>query len=206
MKPIVVTGTDTGIGKTVFSAGLTAALGASYWKPVQSGLDALTDSQIVAALSGAPVLPEAYRLEKPASPHLSAEEMGVEIDPRRLTLPEVQGPLVVEGAGGVMVPLTRETFFLEVIAGWKCPVVLVAGTQLGTINHSSLSLRALKQSGCDVVGVVFSGAAEPDVEATIAEMNRTPHLGRLERLGSLSRESLCRAMQAIDLERIRRAL
>ena len=106
MTAVIVTGTDTGVGKTVFSAGLTAALGARYWKPVQSGLEEETDSQIVARLSGQPVLPEAYLLDLPASPHLSAEAEGVEIDLDRLSLPQTDGPLVVEGAGGVMVPLT----------------------------------------------------------------------------------------------------
>ena len=206
MKPIIVTGTDTGIGKTVFAAGLAAALGAAYWKPVQSGLEEATDSENVATLSGAPILPEAYRLTRPASPHLSAEDMGIEIDPARLTLPDTKGPLVVEGAGGLMVPLTRRVFFLDVIAAWRAPVVLVARTQLGTINHPTLSLRALASSGGDVVGVAFVGEAEPEVEETIAEMNNVPHLGRLGLLSPLTRATLTEAMQAIDLDRIRSAM
>lgn len=206
MKPIIVTGTDTGIGKTVFSAGLAAALGASYWKPVQAGLDETTDSDIVATLSDATILPEAYRLGRPASPHLSAEDMGIEIDARRLILPRVKGPLVVEGVGGLMVPLTRKLLFLDVIAHWNCPVILVARTRLGTINHSCLSLMALRQAGCDVVGVVFSGAAEPAVEETIAQINHIPHLGRLEPIPDLNKGTLAKAMCAINVERIREAL
>lgn len=118
MTSIIVTGTDTGIGKTVFSAGLTAALGATYWKPVQSGLEEETDTEIVARLSGRPVLPEAYRLQIPASPHLSAEAEGAEID-TLLDIPEVDGPLVVEGAGGLMVPLNRQVTYLDVFARWQ---------------------------------------------------------------------------------------
>ena len=101
---IIVTGTDTGIGKTVFAAGLTQALGATYWKPIQTGLSEETDSEVVSRLSGCPVLSETYRLNMPASPHLSAEAEGIIIDPDSLKIPNVSGPLVIEGAGGLMVP------------------------------------------------------------------------------------------------------
>ncbi|WP_170546075.1 dethiobiotin synthase [Ruegeria arenilitoris] len=206
MSTVIVVGTDTGIGKTVFAAGLTAALGARYWKPVQSGLEEATDSEVVAELTGAEVLSEAYRLNMPASPHLSAEDMGIEIDPARLALPQVSGPLVVEGAGGLMVPLNRQVFFLDVIAQWQAPVVLVARTALGTINHTTLSLMALRNAGCDVVGVAFVGDAEPDVEQTIAQMGNTRHLGRLPFIDTLSRDTLTDAFGAIDVDTIRSAL
>ncbi|MES0825059.1 dethiobiotin synthase [Ruegeria sp. SCP11] len=206
MSTVIVVGTDTGIGKTVFAAGLTAALGARYWKPVQSGLEEATDSEIVKALSGGDILPEAYRLNMPASPHLSAEDMGIEIDPAHLVLPLVEGPLVVEGAGGLMVPLNRRVFFLDVIAQWNAPVVLVARTALGTINHTTLSLMALRNAGCNVVGVAFVGDAEPDVEQTIAEMGDARHLGRLPFIDPLSRETLTDAFTAIDVDKIRSAL
>lgn len=179
MNAIVVTGTDTGIGKTVFSAGLTAALQASYWKPVQSGQEEETDSQVVARLSGRPVLPEGYLLQLPASPHLSAEAEGVTIDPAALDLPQVDGVLVAEGAGGVMVPLNREVLYLDLFARWGAPVILCARTQLGTINHTLLSLQALCGVGCDVIGVVFIGEAEEDVEQTICQFGDVAHLGRL---------------------------
>jgi len=179
MSAIVVTGTDTGIGKTVFSAGLTAALQASYWKPVQSGLEEETDSQVVARLSGRPVLPEGYLLQLPASPHLSAEAEGVVIDPDTLDLPQVEGVLVAEGAGGLMVPLNREVLYLDLFARWGAPVILCARTQLGTINHTLLSLQALRTAGCDVVGVVFIGDAETEVEETICQFGKIAHLGRL---------------------------
>ena len=186
MSTIIVTGTDTGIGKTVFSAGLTRALGATYWKPVQSGLDEATDSETVAHLSGRPVLPEAYRLQLPASPHLSAEAEGVEINLARLAPPPVEGPLVIEGAGGLMVPLTRQHLFLDVIAGWQAPVVLVARTSLGTINHSLLSLAALRSMACTVAGVVFVGDEMADSRRTIAEMGQVRDLGRLPFLADLT--------------------
>lgn len=207
MTPVIVTGTDTGIGKTVFSAGLTAALQASYWKPVQSGLEEETDSQVVARLTGCPVLPEAYRLHLPASPHLSAEAEAKVIDPALLTLPRVKGPLVVEGAGGLMVPLNREVTYLDVIAGWGAPVILCARTRLGTINHTLLSLRALRDTGCSVLGVVFIGAAEPAVQETICQFGNVSDLGRLADLSEVTGEALSAAMTVgIDLPAITRAL
>lgn len=206
MKPVIVTGTDTGIGKTVFAAGLTAALCACYWKPVQAGLDDATDSEVVAALSGRPTLPEAYRLKRPASPHLAAEAEGLRIDPARLALPQASGPLVVEGAGGVMVPLTREILYLDMFARWGAPVILVARTALGTINHTALSLAALRGAGCPVLGVAFMGAPEPEVEDSIAQICKVRHLGRIGPLAPLSRESLTRAFAAIDLAAIEAAL
>ncbi|NOD94627.1 ATP-dependent dethiobiotin synthetase BioD [Ruegeria sp. HKCCD4884] len=206
MSALIVAGTDTGVGKTVFSAGLAAALNARYWKPVQSGLEDATDTETVLKLSGAEVLPEAYRLNLPASPHLSAEDMGVEIDLSRLAVPQVDGPLVVEGAGGLMVPLNRKSYYLDLIAQWRAPVVLVARTALGTINHTTLSLMALRGRGCEVVGVAFVGEAEPDVEQTIVEMSNVRHLGRLPMLGDLTQQSLADAFSAIDVATIRRFL
>ncbi len=206
MTALIVTGTDTGVGKTIVSAGLTAALGAQYWKPVQSGREDITDSRVVAELSGQPVLPEAYLLDMPASPHLSAENMGVEIDLDRLALPQIDDLLVVEGAGGVMVPLTRRVYYLDLFARWRAPVILVARTALGTINHTTLSLMALRSAGCPVVGVVFVGMAEPDVEETIVQMSNIAHLGRLDMIGDLSRETLSQAFRAIDMTAIRGAL
>ncbi|MFD3191795.1 dethiobiotin synthase [Sedimentitalea sp. HM32M-2] len=203
MNALIVTGTDTGVGKTVFAAGLTAALGASYWKPVQSGLAETTDGETVRNLTGPPVLPEAYRLAMPASPHLSAEDMGVEIDLARLTLPSVRGPLVVEGAGGVMVPLNRRSFFLDLFVRWRAPVILVARTALGTINHTALSLSALRGAGCAVAGVVFVGDRAPDVEQSVAEMCQVRHLGRLPQIEPLTGPALTAAFDAIDVRTIR---
>lgn len=206
MKRLVITGTDTDIGKTVFAAGLTAALDATYWKPVQSGLAGKTDSETVAELSGRPTLPETYRLPLPASPHLSAEDAGVEIEIDRLTPPATTETLIIEGAGGLMVPLNRSTFYLDLFARWKAPVILIARTALGTINHTALSLMALRNAGCDVIGVAFVGTAEPAVEQTIVQMCNIPHLGRLEMITPLTSASLARAFKAIDLATIRKAL
>jgi len=200
-QTIVVTGTDTGIGKTVFAAGLVGALGARYWKPVQSGLDedGGSDALAVARLAGIAaerIVPEAYRLSQPLSPHRSAELDGVTIDPARLELPAVDGPLVVEGAGGVLVPLTRERLFGDQFAAWGAPVVLVARTTLGTINHSLLSLEALRVRGVEVLGVAFVGEANEDNEATICAMGEVRRLGRLPVLPEVTRGALAQAFAA----------
>ena len=200
---IIVTGTDTDIGKTVFAAGLTAALGARYWKPVQAGLADGSDAASVVTL-GVPadrVLPEAYRLTTPCSPHLAAEIDGVTIEPDQLALPEVDGALVVEGAGGVMVPVTRELIFADLFARWGKPVVLVARTGLGTINHSLLSIEALRNRGVPILGIAFVGDAVEDSEATIATLGKVRRLGRLPRLDPLNAATLAEAFAAnFDLE------
>ncbi|EIZ80959.1 dethiobiotin synthase [Novosphingobium sp. Rr 2-17] len=199
--PIVVTGTDTGVGKTVFSAALAGALGGFYWKPVQAGPDedGGSDAIRVAKLSGLHpnhVLTEAYRLATPCSPHRAAEIDGVEIDLARLALPAVDGPLVVEGAGGVLVPLTRQTTYADQFARWGAPVVIVARTGLGTINHTLLSIEALRARGVALLGVAFVGDAVPDSEATIATMGQVRRLGRLPLLNAVTRETLAAAFDA----------
>ncbi|WP_315758476.1 MULTISPECIES: dethiobiotin synthase [unclassified Bradyrhizobium] len=191
---IVVTGTDTGIGKTVFAAGLTALLGACYWKPVQAGLAEETDArrvQRLAELADDRVLPEAYRLAEPASPHRAARLAGISIDPLSLRPPQAVGrPVVIEGAGGVMVPLDSGTLYLDVFARWQLPVVLCARTSLGTINHSLLSLAALRSCGIDVLGIAFIGDGHDDNEDTICRLGEVRRLGRLPWVTPLTARSL----------------
>ena len=198
-RSIVVTGTDTDVGKTVFAAGLAGALDACYWKPIQAGLEGATDTARVAALSGLPsakLLPEAYRLRTPCSPHRAAELDGIEIDTDRLTPRPIEGPLVIEGAGGVLVPVTRDTLFADLFARWGLPVVLVARTGLGTINHSLLSIEALNARAVPLLGIVFIGDAQEDSEAIIAERGKVRRLGRLPQLAPLDRASLRQAFAA----------
>ncbi|MFG1465743.1 dethiobiotin synthase [Xanthobacter sp. DSM 24535] len=197
--PLVVTGTDTGIGKTVFSAALAGALGAHYWKPVQSGLEEETDSDLVRRLARLPaqrILPEAYRLNTPASPHLAAELDGVAIDPNALMPPVVEGPLVIEGAGGLMVPLTRALLTIDQFAHWGFPVVLCARTELGTINHTLLSVEALRQRGIPLLGIAFVGEEMRDSQETIAAFSGVKILGRLPRLDPLTPDALAAAFSS----------
>lgn len=198
-RRIVIVGTDTGVGKTAVSAALVGALGASYWKPVQAGLEGETDSETVARLSGAPaqrILPEAFRLRRPASPHLAARDEGVEIDAAALEPPQCDGPLVIETAGGVMVPLNDRALTIDMLARWRLPVVLVARTALGTINHSLLTLEALRRRDIPIVGVVFVGDEEADVQRSIATIGDAPMLGRLPMLDPLTPQTLRAAFDA----------
>jgi dethiobiotin synthetase len=185
VSAFVVTGTDTGIGKTVFAAGLASLIGAHYWKPVQAGLDEGGDAAAVTAL-GVPrerVLPEVYRLTTPCSPHRAAQIDGVTIDAARLALPP-QRPLVIEGAGGALVPLDGELLFADVFAQWGLPVVVVARTQLGTINHSLLTFEALRARGVAIHGVAFVGDEDAAAEEAIVRIGRVKRLGRLPILDS----------------------
>lgn len=196
---VIVTGTDTDVGKTVFAAALAGSLGASYWKPVQCGLADGGDSDRVRALSGLPpnhIVPEVYRLNMAASPHRAAEAEGIEISLSKLELPKVDGPLVVEGAGGLMVPLNRQALMIDLFASWRLPVILVARTALGTINHSLLSIEALNGRNIPILGVAFIGDEMPDTERTIVEMGNVRRLGRLPRVASLTRTALADAFLA----------
>jgi len=195
---IIVAGTDTGVGKTVFSAALMLALDAVYWKPIQAGVDADggTDTERARRMTGLPAerfLPEAYRLGRPLSPHRAAELDGVSIDPSRLVLPRTGRPLVVEAAGGLMVPLTRSLLQVDLLARWGAPVILCARTTLGTINHSLLSIEALRRRGVPLLGVAFVGGPQPDSERTIAELGGARRLGRLPLLERLAPSELLAA-------------
>ncbi|MDD3797554.1 MAG: dethiobiotin synthase [Novosphingobium sp.] len=195
MMGFAVTGTDTDVGKTVFAAGLAGYLDAWYWKPVQAGTEDGTDALRVAALSGLPperILPEAYRLTTPCSPHRAAEIDGVRIEEAALALPE-QRPLVVEGAGGALVPLRHDLLVADQIASWGLPAIVVARTTLGTINHSLMTVEVLRARGVTVHGVAFVGDANEDSEATICRIGRVRRLGRLPFLDPLDAPSLARA-------------
>lgn len=199
MTAIVITATGTDIGKTVFAAALTAALDGCYWKPVQAGLDDGTDRERVARLSGLPadrLLAEAYRLTTACSPHRAAEIDGVAIDTDALIPPRCERPLVIEGAGGVLVPFTRTTTFADLIARWRLPAVIVAATTLGTISHSLTAIEALRVRGVDIRGVAFVGDANEDSESTIAAMGRVKRLGRLPLLDPLDPATLAAAFAA----------
>ena len=200
MRPtFVIVGTDTNVGKTVFSAALADALGARYWKPVQSGLEDETDSQTVARLGGLSpqrIVPEAWRLTLPASPHIAARAEGVEIDIARLAPPQGVTPLVIETAGGVMVPLTDTHITVDLLARWGLPAIVVSRTALGAINHSLLTLEALRSRRVPVHGLAFVGDEYAMAQRSIERLGDVRILGRLPRLDPLNRESLRAAFAA----------
>jgi dethiobiotin synthetase len=200
----VVCGTDTDVGKTVVSALLVQGLGAHYWKPVQSGLEGGGDTGRVQQLLGLPperVWPEAYRLTAPVSPHWAAERDGLTIDPARLALPAWDGPLVVETAGGLLVPLRRDWLQIDQIAAWGLPVLLVARSGLGTLNHTLLSLEALERRSIPVLGLVLNGDPHPDNPRTLAALGGVPVLAELPPLDPLDREGLERQWHRSGLAR-----
>ncbi|WP_022706005.1 dethiobiotin synthase [Paracoccus zeaxanthinifaciens] len=210
MARYVITATGTDVGKSVFAAGLCGLIGADYWKPVQSGLAGNvpnaapvaggaaqigSDRAEVERLSGATTHPEAFLLRQPLSPHRAAELDGVSIDLDALTPPDID-PLVIEGAGGAMVPVTRQVMFADLFARWNLPVVLVAGTGLGTISYSLTAIESLRARGVPIHGVAFVGHPNDDNMATIGQVGQVKVLGRLPILDRLDRDTLSAAMAA----------
>ena len=189
----IVCGTDTDVGKTVVSALLVQGLGAHYWKPVQSGDDQGGDSGWIKTLLELPdqrLIPEAYRFQNPVSPHWAAELEGRQIAPERLALPKISGPLVVETAGGLLVPLGRDWLQIEQVAQWQLPVLLVARSGLGTLNHTLLSVEALRHRQIPLLGLVLNGPLHPDNPRTLAEISGAPVLAQLPPLDPLDASAL----------------
>ena len=193
-RRLVVCGTDTDVGKTVVSALLVQGLGARYWKPVQCGLDnGEGDRDRVQRWLQLPperILPEAYRLQAPVSPHWASEREGTVIHSDRLSLPAGSEPLVVETAGGLLVPLRLDLLQIELLQRWQLPVLLVARSGLGTLNHTLLSLEALRQRQIPVLGVLLNGPPHPNNLATLEQLAGVPMLGCLPPLNTLNPSTL----------------
>jgi dethiobiotin synthetase len=168
--PIFVTGIGTDVGKTVISAILVEKLKADYWKPIQSGDLDNSDTMKVQALISNPVSKfhsEAYRLTQPFSPHKSADLDGVVIDLDEIVLPQTDNQLIIEGAGGLMVPLNNQHFVIDLIEKFEAEVVLVIRHYLGSINHTLLSLELLKQKKIKVRALIFNGDKDEYSEEVI---------------------------------------
>ena len=171
---IIVAGTDTNVGKTIVSSLLVNKLNAHYWKPVQCGdLDTGGDSATVKKLSGIKtnrIIPEAYRLKMPASPNQAAAAEGITIDKENLKLPNHEGALVVELAGGLMVPIRDDWLQIDQVKVWNLPVVLVARSGLGTLNHTLLSIEALENRNIKVATLILNGEKHEENFNTLATM------------------------------------
>lgn len=195
MRGVFVTGTDTGIGKTVVSAWLVRGWQADYWKPVQSGLADGRDADVVRALSGAGperIHPSRWELTAPLSPHEAARLDGVRIDLSDFALPETPRPLVVEGAGGVLVPLNEHDVMADLMARLGLPAVVVARSGLGTINHTLLTLEALRRRDLAVLGVVLVEPPSPANRAAIEHFGQVAVLAELPVLAAVSPEALAK--------------
>jgi dethiobiotin synthase len=223
---IVVTGTGTEIGKTVVSAVLLARwmgrMGVAYWKPVATGAEEGSDSREVASLVGPElrVLEECYRFAPPLSPHLAARLAGVEIEPERILSAyrrhresSGNGLLVVEGIGGLLVPLTDRGYLLadllvpltdrgyllaDLLSALDLPCLVVSSSQLGTINHTLLTLEALRSRGLNLAGVVLNGPLNLENRRAIERFGQTRVVAELETLDPLSRETVARAASEFD--------
>ncbi len=191
-----ITGTDTNVGKTVLCALLVAALDGVYWKPIQTGACEGTDRQTVMRLAGVPetrTLPECYCFDQPVSPHLAAEASGTTIDLARIerpARPTANDPLIVEGAGGIAVPVNDSHSMLDVVRKLNMPVLVASRSELGTINHTVLTVDALRIAGADVRGVVMIGKKNKDNERSIERFAQTPVMGRIPPLASIDRDIL----------------
>ncbi|HEV2387244.1 MAG TPA: dethiobiotin synthase [Candidatus Acidoferrales bacterium] len=190
-----VTGTDTGVGKTVLAALLVAALDAVYWKPIQTGLGEGSDRETVMRLASIPASQtrdEIYRFDPPVSPHLAARRAGGRIDLARICRPRLPAgtPLVAEGAGGALVPINECEFMTDVMRRVGLPVLVAARSTLGTINHTLLTLAALDAARLPVAGVVLVGPENKDNREAIERYGRTPVVGAIPPLAEIRRETL----------------
>jgi dethiobiotin synthetase len=194
----VVSGIGTGVGKTVASAIVTKALEAKYWKPVQSGDLHDTDSMKVREWSSCEILPERFALEYPASPHWSAEMEGVTIRKEDFILPEVEGSLVIEGAGGLMVPLNYNgTLYIDLFKEWNIPVIVVSRHYLGSINHTLLTIEALQQRNIPIEGILFNGEEHLPTETVIKNVTGVRVIGRIPEAEDITPEFIAEQAQLL---------
>lgn len=192
-KGFFITGTGTDVGKTVVSAWLALHLGADYWKPVQSGLEGLTDTQTVSYLTNLTsdhFHPSTYELIDPLAPLEAASRMGITIDPNRFALPSSPRPLIVEGAGGLMVPLTEKFLVIDLIQKLGLPAVLVSSSKLGTINHTLLSLEAMRARNIPIAGVVMSGPLTAHNREAIENLGKVQILAEIPHIDNVTIDAL----------------
>lgn len=194
-KGFFVTGTDTNVGKTVLAALLCAALPAMYWKPIQTGAREGSDRKQAKSWAGVDddqVLPESYVLDDPVSPHLAAQRAGREIVLEQIELPTAHSgmPLIVEGAGGVMVPINSHQFITDLMRHLALPAILAARSTLGTINHTLLSVECLRSAGIQIRGVVLIGPENRENRKAIEHYGKTQVIGQIPVLETINRESL----------------
>lgn len=213
LQGFFVTGTDTDVGKTVVCAWLLAhfsarRIAASYWKPVQAGAEPETDSNAVARIAELPedrVLAEAYLLPEAIAPHEAARRAGIALDLGKLEPPASDGLLIVEGAGGMLVPLDETHFVIDMADLLHLPVLLVARSTLGTINHTLLSLEALRRRGLPVAGVVMNGPETPHNRAAIERYGQVDVIAELPWLPEVTLPQLLEIEPELDIDRLARA-
>jgi len=198
---IFITGTDTNVGKTLICGWIALHTGMDYWKPIQTGLIEGSDSDTVKRLSHAKIYPECYAYQQPLSPHLAARFEYETIDISKLVLPP-SNHLIIEGAGGVFVPLNANYLMVDWIKKINVPVIVVARTALGTINHTLLTLEALKKRHIPVWGVIMNGQPNPENQEAIALYGHTSILAEFDQLKNVHRDTLQQVPLPVKLKKI----
>ncbi|MCO4291631.1 dethiobiotin synthase [Solitalea sp. MAHUQ-68] len=192
-KPYFITGIGTGIGKTLVSAILLEKYSWDYWKPIQSGDLECSDTITVKSListSGPQFHPESYRLTQPFSPHKSAKLDGVTIDLSKFKLPQTQNQLLIEGAGGLMVPLNDHSLIIDLIKKLEAEVIVVSQNYLGSINHTLMSLQILKERDISIKGIIFNGKTDESSEDFILKYSGVKCLGRIPEFDTINKETV----------------
>ncbi|MBC7745452.1 MAG: dethiobiotin synthase [Flavobacterium sp.] len=193
MKHIVVAGIGTEIGKTFISAILVEALEADYWKPVQAGNLDCTDTDFIKQhISNQKTVchPEGYRLLAPMSPHAAAKAEGICIDIEKLNIPLTSNYLIIELAGGIMVPLNNKHLNIDLISKWQLPLILVSENYLGSINHTLLSVELLKNKKINIMGIIFNGDSNPATEELIINYTGLPCLAKICKQKMVGKETV----------------
>jgi dethiobiotin synthetase len=199
-ESLFVTGTDTSVGKTLLSALLVAGLDAIYWKPIQTGATERTDRQtviMIAEIPEAQTIPESYCFGPPVSPHLAAEASGVTIDLARIRVPaKFDKPVIAEGAGGILVPINDSELMIDLARHLGFPILIAARSALGTINHTLLTVRALRCAKMCIKGVVMIGSRNKDNERSVEQFGAVPVVGWIPWLDKIDREALLRVFRS----------
>ncbi len=200
LKPLFITGIGTGVGKTVVSSVVVEKLNADYWKPIQSGdLDQSDTLKVQSLISNSNTIfhQERFRLTEPLSPHLSAKIDGIEIKLTDFILPRTKKQLVIEGAGGLMVPLNHKDLIIDLIAHLNAEVILVSQHYLGSINHTLLSIELLKSKGVTIKGIIFNGD-NPSSEEYIVNYSGIKKIGTIKELPHLNKENIRLAAEGLS--------
>jgi dethiobiotin synthase len=198
LSDLFITGTDTGVGKTLLSALLVAALNRKYWKPIQTGASEGTDREIVmkwANVGDDRTYPESYIFEPPVSPHLAAAQKGTVIDLAHIRRPFTAESLIIEGAGGLLVPVNEKAFMLDVIRHLGAAVIIAARTALGTINHTLLTVTAIRNANIEVRGVVMIGKENRENSRAVERYGNIQVAGAIPWLERIDRQTLVSVFQ-----------
>jgi dethiobiotin synthetase len=201
-KTYFVTGIGTGIGKTIVSAIITEKLNADYWKPIQSGdLDQSDSLKVSSLLSNSKTIvhEESFKLSQPLSPHLSAKLDNIELNIKNLITPHTDNTLIIEGAGGLMVPLNDQELLIDYIKSLGVEVILVSQNYLGSINHTLLSIEVLRSKGIAIKGIIFNGTQNEESQRYIKQYSKADVLGFIPEMEVINKESISLAGKHLEL-------